>query len=302
MRLMLLLATLTTLTALPAHAQNRETIGVGRLFTNDYLGDGEDRWRTGSYVYSQIRAPRSYDAQRRFAFGELLEYRVRAEIIAADAPATAPGDRPYVGAVSFGVHTHFGHGPADISVGADVIATGPQTGLSRFQTAVHDSLDMPAPAFIDTQLGDSIHVQGTAALGQNVFINDALSVRPFATAQLGAENLLRVGGDVIVGTVGQTDLMLRDVVTGQLYRGTQSGDRGVSFVLGGDIAAVGDSIYLPPFRNVLPENTRTRARAGLHYQHREGASFFYGLTYLGPEFQDQPTGQLVGSVKLNFNF
>jgi len=121
-------------------AQERPQIGEGRLFNNDYLGDGSDRWRTGSYVYSHVRAPRDYDPTSDFAFGELLEYRLRGEIIAADPSSPAPGDRPYVGALSFGVHTHFNEGPTRISLGADVVAIGPSTGLSRFQDGVHDAL------------------------------------------------------------------------------------------------------------------------------------------------------------------
>jgi len=222
-------------------AQERPQIGEGRLFNNDYLGDGSDRWRTGSYVYSHVRAPRDYDPTSDFAFGELLEYRLRGEIIAADPSSPAPGDRPYVGALSFGVHTHFNEGPTRISLGADVVAIGPSTGLSRFQDGVHDALGMPKPVYTDTQLGDSIHLLGTVALGRTYQLNDTMSLRPFVETQVGTEDLIRVGGDVVIGGIGQEDLLLRDVTTGQLYRGTDASDAGFSYVLGADFARVAES-------------------------------------------------------------
>ena len=47
--------------------------------------------------------------------------------------------------------------------------------------------------------------------------------------------------------------------------------------------------------------TRSRLRAGFHWDTGR-ARGFYGLTWLGPEFTGQRTGQLVGSVRLNIDF
>ena len=41
--------------AAPAHAEDRQGIGIGRLFNNDFFGDNRDRWRTGSNVISLLR-------------------------------------------------------------------------------------------------------------------------------------------------------------------------------------------------------------------------------------------------------
>ena len=283
-------------------AQERVKVGEGRLFNNDYLGDGADRWRTGSYVVSHLRATQDYDATRDIAFGDLLEYRLRGEIIAADPSASATGDRPYVGALSFGLHSHYNNGPARLSLGADVIAIGPQTGMSRFQETFHEAFSMPEPVFTDTQLGNSLHLQATASVARTFEVSDQITVRPFAEAQIGAVDLVRFGGDIVAGQVGQDDLLLRDVTTGQLYRGTDAGGAGFAYVLGADFTHVGESIYLPESSGVAIENNRARARAGVHYQHREDVSFFYGLTYLSEEFAGQNSGQVIGSVKLNFNF
>src|SRR5688572_4566335 len=91
-----------TFGAVPAIAQERETLGFGRLFTNDFFGDGLDRWRSGSYSFSIIRGL-GWNGVLPERFGELIEYRLRSEII---APGRLNGagsdDRPYVGAATLG--------------------------------------------------------------------------------------------------------------------------------------------------------------------------------------------------------
>jgi hypothetical protein len=114
--------------------------------------------------------------------------------------------------------------------------------------------------------------------------------------------MVRAGADLLIGKVGQSDVLLRDVVTGQLYRGTQDDETGVSFLLGGDVAAIKDSLFLPSSQGYVASPTRTRARAGVNWQPVPGISFFYGATYLSREFEAQDEGQVVGSLKLNFNF
>lgn len=284
----------------PAMAQERSSIGTGRLFTNDYFGDGDDRWRTGSYVVSHVRSRQDYDGTAH-SFGDIIEYRFRGEIIAPRAGIGDAGDRPYVGALSIGAHTHFGLAGMDASIGADVIAVGSQTGLDDFQNKFHDSLSLPTPTQAN-QLENDVFLSATAELNQAVPIGHNATLRPFAEAQTGAEDIVRIGGDLMFGSVGQSDLMLRDVVTGQLYRGTHGAGNGFSYVVGADIAMVGGSVYLPEDRGYVASDTRTRARAGVHYQAAQDISFFYGMTYLSEEYEGQPEGQLVGSLKLNFNF
>ena len=272
-------------------------IGNGRLFNNDLFGDGQDRWRTGSYVFSHLRAAEPFDGTLK-GFGEVMEYRFRTEII---APTRRTRDRPYAGIISLGAHTHFATGPAEVSLGADVLAIGPQTGLSDFQEAYHKTFSLPRPP-TRNQLSDQFALQATGEARYTYRLNPTTSLRPFVEARSGAEDTLRAGADMIFGAVAQNDVMLRDVVTGQLYRGTQDDQTGVSFVLGGDVASVGDSLFLPADRGSAPTDTRSRARAGLNWQPVPGITFFYGATYLGPEFKGQDEGQVVGSLKLNFNF
>jgi len=289
--------TLLTL-ATPMAAQEREKIGVGRLFNNDYFGDGRDRWRTGSYVLSFVTSPAAYNNDAS-PMGQVLEYRLRGEIIAPENASS--DDRPYVGALSVGAHTHFGHGPLQYAVGADVVAVGPQTGLAEFQNRFHDAFGLRQPA-TQNPLADDVFVSGTAAAVYRYRFSDMMSLRPFVEASAGSEDLVRVGGDVLIGAVGQDDLLLRDVVTGQLYQGTDDGAAGVSYLLGADIAAVSGSAFLPESDGYIVSDTRTRARAGVMWQPHTDMSFFYGMTYLGEEYEGQSEGQFVGSMRLNFNF
>lgn len=284
-----------------AQAQDRQTLGTARLFSNDKIGDGEDRWRSGAYQLGLIRGP-GWAGARPDEFGAILEYRLRTEII---APGRGPGpccDRPYVGAISAGVHSHSALGPFDLSLGVDAVAIGPQTGVSRFQEGYHDALSLPDPPGTGTQLENAGFLTGTAELAWPLRLSETVTLRPFAEAQAGAEDFLRVGADMLIGDIGHADLLVRDAVTGQLLRGVESLQMGWGFVIGADWTQVDRSRYLPADLGYAPEQERIRARFGVHWQLAPEVSFFYGATYLSEEFEGQDGGQTVGSVKLNFNY
>lgn len=300
MRPVLILLLATSTLATPAFSEGREVIGTGRLFTNDFFGDGKDRWRTGGYVLSIVQGNEGYTGQE--GFGDLIEYRLGGQIITGSRKSGAMGDRPYVGAVSVGAHTHFDYNAIGLSLGADVMAIGPQTGLAEFQRKFHEGFEITLPPYIDEQLDDGFFVNGTVQASKTYELSDRITVRPFVEGLAGVEGLVRVGGDVIVGEVGQTDMMLRDVVTGQLYRGTQGRELGLTYMFGADVASVFDSSFLPADQGYTVSETRARARAGVLFQFAEDSSFFYGATYLSEEFEGQREGQVVGSIKLNFNF
>jgi hypothetical protein len=285
-----------------ATAQSRDILGVGRLFSNDYLGDGRDRYQSGSYVRSYMRGPSDWDGSPQ-TFGTMREYRLRSAIIASDGIGASPGDRPYAGVLSVGVHSHYGHDAFRGSVGLDVTGVGPQTGVSRFQERAHDQLGLAQVQFADMQLGNTFHLGLTAEVAEVLPLPQGFTARPFAELQIGPEDVARVGADLFVGATIASDILIRDVSTGQLYRGTENPDiTGFALVLGADMAAVVDSVYLPEERGATASGGRGRLRAGVHWQSEGDSSVFYGLTYLSPEFVDQSEGQVTGSLKLNFNF
>lgn len=288
--------------AAPMAAEPRVTLGWGRLFTNDAMGDGRDRWRTGSYTVSRIRGT-SWSGDLPATPGEILEFRMRADTIApASLTNPDPADRRYAGALSFGLHTHFAWEGAEVSLGADLVFTGPQTGLGAFHSRVHDLLGLPKPQVLDDQIGDAVYPGLVAEVGRSFDFGDNMRVRPFIEARSGVESVLRVGGDLVIGQFGHGDLMLRDVTTGLRYRGVQGNPaQGVSLVLGADTGRVFDSAFLPAGGAVTLSDRRDRLRAGLNWQGKR-ASVFYGVTYLSPEFEEQDEGQVLGALNLSLRF
>lgn len=288
----------------PAMAQERETVGVGRLFTNDWLGDGKDRWRSGSFTVSLMRGPAETQTAPE-EFGALLEYRLRSEIL---APSTLNGagsnDRAYVGALSAGLHSHFSRGDWNLSTGLDLVFVGPQTKMATFQNRVHNliSAQSVGAAVQQDQIANAVYPTFVANAAYVLPVGDTMTLMPFAEVQYGVEDMLRIGADILIGDAIQADLWLRDTSSGQLYSGVDAGGRGTAFVLGADYAVVGDSAYFPASFGTEATDERWRVRAGIHSRLGEGASFFYGVSYLSEEYVGQDQGQVVGSVRLNFDF
>ncbi len=295
-----ILVILSTLTAL-ADTPKRSYIGHGRLVVNDVFGDTLDRWRTGSVVASHVWGP-DWTGELPTAAGEVLELRLMGEVIAPEwLSGPTAGDRPYVGAWSLGLHTHFQKQGWQISAGADMTLTGPQTGLSHVQGALHDLLSLPkasAPV-LNGQVANGLHGSLVVETGRDFAVGPA-TLRPFSELRWGVEDLARIGFDLSIGPVGQGDMLVRDPVTGHRYRAVSASDNGFGFVFGADVAKVTNSLYLPTTTNTLTD-ARSRLRAGVSWQQDKWRGF-YGLTLLGPEFVGQRTSQLVGAVRIKINF
>lgn len=292
---------LLLLTALPAQAQECEALGWGHVFTNDGIGDGQDRWRTVGLSLSHLRGP-EWSGQLPESPGALLEFRARAEILApANLASPAPGDRRYAGVLSFGLHTHFQHAGWQSSLGIDLALTGPQTGLGNLQDAIHDALGVAVPAadLLDDQIPDALHPTLVYETGRELPLG-AATLRPFVEAQAGIETFARIGFDLVVGRFGQGGLLLREASTGQRYAALP-GAPGLSLTLGGDTAHVFDSALFPKDGPEVLES-RHRLRAGLAWQGGTGAQAFYGLTWLSEEFEGQDEGQILGTLSLKLQF
>jgi Uncharacterized protein conserved in bacteria (DUF2219) len=299
--LLALCALLSLLPASFAAAQDRVTLGWGRLLTNDLLGDGRDRWRTGSYTLSRVRGP-AWGGSLPTGAGQILEFRGMGETIApADLLVANPDDRRFVGALTFGLHTHFDWNGFDTSLGGNLVITGPQTGASDFQGNVHDLLGLGEPKVYGAQIDDAIYPTAVAEMGKRFALPKG-ELRPFVEAQAGVETFVRAGADLSFGGFTHESLMLRDGPTGQRYRAV-SGSRidGFSMLVGGDVAQVFDSHYFEAGDAAQATDRRSRLRAGMHWQ-GERAEAFYGLTWMGKEFTTQPESQVTGSVNLRLQF
>jgi len=283
---------------------DREKLGYGRLMTNDYFGDGEDRWRTGSWTSSRVWGS-GWDGDAPAAFGDVIELRLSSEIIAPDnLKNPSSSDRPYAGSLSIGAHTHFQWQGFDAAVGGDLVFTGSGTGLGNFQRAVHKAIgaSVPSSETLEGQISGGVHPTLVTEFARDIALAPRVHVRPFIEGRAGAETLIRAGADLTFGTLGRGELLVRESVTGHRYRVVGNDDNGsFSFLIGGDMAHVADSIYLPEDRGYELTDTRDRLRAGVHWQ-GGSTSAFYGLTYLGKEFTTQSDDQIVGSIHINLSF
>ncbi len=284
-----------------AMAEDRITLGWGRLFDNDAVGDAQDRWHTGSYTISAVRGT-EWNGILPDQFGQIVEWRFQADTIApSNLTNPDPSDRRYAGSLSLGLHTQANWHGVDVNVGADVTAIGPQTGISRFQRWIHRIVGMDKPN-TDNQIGNEIRATVSGEVGRSFALAPSLSFHPFLAAQAGVETLVRAGGDLVIGHFGEQAVMLRDGVTGQRYRAVAGNlDSGLSFTIGGDVARVFSSVYLPDGGAAVASDSRTRLRAGVQWQGHV-ASVFYGATYLSREFKGQDGGQVVGSLNINVRF
>lgn len=285
----------------PSTAQERVTLGFARLFTNDALGDSHDRWRTGSYAVSRFRGDR-WGGAAPAEFGAILEQRLRSEIIAPDSLTTRTPDRRYAGVIAPGLATHWTLAGLEARLGGELVLTGPQTQVGAFQREVHEALGLDRPSVLGSQIPDGVHPTLNFEIGRNFAATDRLTLRPFAEAQIGVEDYIRLGGDLILGRFGHEGLFTRDTVTGQRVLGIAgTAEPGVSLTLGGDLARVYGSTYLPQSGPATLSDSRTRLRAGLHWQGTRSEAF-YGVTWLGKEFEEQDDDQVVGSIRVNLRF
>lgn len=281
----------------------RRSLGYGRLTTNDLIGEGKDRWRTGSVTMSRAWGY-EWTGTAPSRLGELIETRAQGQII---APTNLGGvnlkDRRYAGVLSLGLHTYASNRGLDYSVGVDLAIIGPQTRIDQLQKGLHKLFGAAAPseAVLALQIPNQFRPTFVGEIGRTFQVGQNTDIRPYAELRAGDETLARVGADITFGSIGRGELLSRESITGQRYRVIYNSAPSLSFVLGGDMAYVSNSVYLPEASGYQLSDRRDRLRAGIHWQ-GQNASAFYGLTYLGKEFTAQKEGQVVGSIRVKLRF
>lgn len=284
-----------------ALAEERKSLGWSLAISNDSLGDQYDRWQSSSF---QIGVFQGYGWNGRPPedFGSLLEYRIRADHLTPESlSAPLASDRPHAGVLSFGVYTHAMRGKWELSVGADLLAIGPQTGLLNLQEELHEILGFEIPQLDNFQIEDQFRVNLTAEVGRSWDFRNG-SVRPFVEVAIGPEDFIRSGVDLTFGKLGRNDLLVRTQATGHRVSGIRgAGQDATTFVFGFDTAWVNKSVYLPEALGYELTPLRTRVRAGVHYDWKK-LGIFYGIAWLEPEFEAQPEGQFVGTLRVGWDF
>lgn len=295
------LASTLLMIASPTFAESA-TLGVGHFFVNDFLGDGHDRWRTGSFAVSlMFGRPDASDLPD--TPGALTELRLRTEIIAPRHLNDAgPFDRPYVGELTFGAHTQFQQNGLEYSLGLDIVAVGKATGVSSFQRWFHENLLGMHFSGLAPELPNAIYPTVSAEVAKTIPLSPAVAMRAFGEVQAGVETFVRVGADLSIGDFCSSEVRVRDTVTGFRYKALPCDTRGRLFaVVGADVTSVLDSNLLPASPGLTPTPVRRRLRVGFQFE-GQTTDVFYGVTWLSKEFEQQKSGQIVGALNINFKF
>ncbi len=301
MRLFIFLTVL--LSAGSASASEFRLLGRATLFTNDYLGDGYDRWRSGSYSRSLFFG-KSWDGD--LSSRKIFEMRLRGELIAPSNTSAPParGERPFVGIVAFGTARHLRFRKTDIRAGAEIVAIGPQTGIAKFVRNAHRIIGFEAPLATTGQLGNDLIPTANIETARMLRLGNGVGfeLRPFVEAQSGAEGFIRTGVDAFFGQGMAGNLITRDVVTGHIMTAvSMKGMAGLTPMIGVDVTRVYNSYYLPRSSGLAFKKWRVRVRGGVRSQGYD-RDVFMGLSWLSPEYEGQPQGQVLGSLSVDHRY
>ena len=285
-----------------------ETLGVVTVFGNDWygipFGDRYDRWRTGHVRLSVLRGERWNDALPAQPF-ELMEYRIRGEIIAPDNLATpAAGDRLYAPSWWLGATTHFGWSGYDVSTGADVVIVGPQTGIKPIHSEIHQFFgNNPINLSSADQLSNGIYLDAHAEVARGIALSFG-EVRPFVELRAGAETLARVGVDVTIGTLGRDGLRLRDQVSGQRVAAVNGfPERGWLVVPAGGGHGLCRILRLPAGKpGPRPRRAAAPGPCGRQFRPRRQQFLLRPSATCRRNSKASPKGQVVGTLSFDLRF
>jgi hypothetical protein len=287
--------------ALPVSAQDLGKYeGSVGSFTNDYIGDGHDRWMSASYQ-------RSYFFDRgNEGLAEAIEIRGRAQIVSPWSVRQQSGqDRPYSSALGLGGFAHGHVAGFETRFGGEIILQGDQTGLPAFQHAAHEFLGLERSydpnAASDPHVKDKVTGRFEAGLARSFRPNENVLVRPYTEIVAGADEYAAIGSDLVIGSLAGSSIWSRDVVTGQILTHQSDRSRGMSFLAGADVRKVSKSLHIPESSAVEIEDTQVRARLGVHMD-LGYTNVFFGQTWLSEGFQGQSETQRLGTLSISLNF
>ena len=290
---------------------------------NDWLGDGNDRYKsagvTQSWVIPEIRM-----SQERWIEGNTsaLELQVRGFIATPDNTEIggAPGDRPFAQYAGVGAHLRTMQRPVrmgaqtfvwqETRAGVEVGYQGEPLPFFEIMEMVHGEggvLITPTNT-IDGELLANLEARRTLRIHMDLPTAD-LQFAPFVQGSAGMrENSARLGMDVIYGgnLAGRT--WNHDPAIGTMMPGASKPKKGYQWAVwvGGDVGYVAtdamlDGGFSGDGPSVTKERVTTRFRTGFLFGY-DPIAFSYTVTWLSPEFTQQPQGQLVGAITVKYRF
>lgn len=292
-----------SLLAPASHAQDTQFLGFGYQISNDFIGDGHDRYRTGS-TQASIMFGREWTGSLGTQYFDTLELRGSTEIAAPDnLEKPVDGDRPYAAVARLGAHTHFAETLSrtefDMGVGVEII--GPQTKLDEFQANFHRWIgaDDASNETRKAMIQDNVFGYGHIEASKTMDLGRSSRVTPFIEGHAGLESFARIGADFEFGGLISDDLKVRDYTTGQTYTAIRGTLSAMTLTAGADFGYMVDSAMLPESNDY--DLVQERARAGVTWEGQQSSATF-GLTYLSKEFDNQTSGQVLGSFNLKYSF
>lgn len=269
-------------------------------FTNDYFGDGHDRWSSGSYQRSYY----SQGLRNRWVDG--IELRWRTEIITPWTPSKQQGgDVPFSTALGFGGSLHRNIGVLETRLGGEILVLGDFNGLEYVQRAVHDGLGMEE-SFDPTgnnveRVENGLELRFDLEIATTIPISRNSMIRPYSAITIGGDQATMVGADIVLGPLARAEIWTRDVVTGRLLTPQVNQFQWLNLVAGWDARSVDASIHLPEGSRVDLQPAQFRARLGLQVNNGF-LDFFIGQAWLSPSFVNQAEPQRVGMLSVGFAF
>lgn len=284
-----------------ANAEDRRSyVGEVGSFTNDFFGDGHDRWRSGSYQRSY------YSEGLQFSRIRGIELRTRGELFTPWRPTPRQElNVLYSTLLGFGASAHTTIAGLDTRAGAEFLLLGDLSGLEFVQRTFHEGMGMEKsfdPSRDDVEsVKNGIDFRLDLEVGRKLRLNGTSIVRPYAEFVVGADEAISVGADLIFGNLASAERWTRDVVTGRLLTPEVNQIRGISFIGGWDTRSVYSSVHLPRNSAVELEPVQHRVRMGI--QSSTGfTNFFIGQAWISPDFVGQPESQRLGMLSVSFAF
>lgn len=300
------------------------------IFWNDFLVDGQDRWKSGGITQSYTVPERVFETQPwtpwRDDRASGIEVQLRGLVVTPDntaAPRLGPEDRPYAQYLGLGGYLRSDTRPRpaplgttmgiEDRVGVELGWIGEPLFFFDAQDQLHGMIGMgETHATEGNTVGDGVlanlEARRTLRFHRDMGAAD-VALAPYVDLSLGMrQTSARVGVNGFVGD----DLSARhwnmDSATGAVIPGAWQARPGPHWALfaGADIGAVANDALLGGTAGLSgpsaePEPVVARARAGLVVGWGRVA-VSYGVAWLSPEFEGQGDGQLIGAVAVKLPF
>ena len=290
---------------------------------NDWLGDGNDRYKSAGLTQSWV-IPESRISEERWIDGHAsaLELQIRGFIATPDNTEIggAPGDRPFAQYAAAGAYLRTVERPRRIGAqtmywqetraGVEIGYQGEPLPFFEIMESIHGQggvLVTPTNT-IDGELLANLEARQTLRIHMDLSDSD-LEFAPYVQASVGMrENSARLGMDVIYGEDLEGRTWNHDPAIGTMMPGASGPSKGFYWALwfGGDVGYVATDAFLDggfdgDGPSVRKERVTTRFRTGFLFGY-DPVAIAYSVTWLSPEFANQPQGQLVGALTVKYRF